>query len=65
MTETRDNFIRTLKETADIAEACGEKASASVIYTLLGVLITDDVENLCHYLAPFNQARLAMLARKE
>jgi hypothetical protein len=63
--QSRDNFIATLKEVADIAESCGEQAAQGTILILMAALNSDhELEFFSHACKFAERERDWLIARQ-
>jgi len=54
----RQNFINTLKDTAEIAEISGQLAAASVLNALIGAMLAVEENSLCEHVSVFSRCAL-------
>lgn len=62
MDTKRQNFINTVKETMEFAEACGERPAQGVLCTLLGAMHAGNETDLLRFLTEWNSRQVEMLS---
>jgi hypothetical protein len=56
--QMRRNFINTLKETAEVAEACGEFAAQGVLLSLMAALETGHEKEFLSHVCEFAEREI-------
>lgn len=61
----RENFIETLKETAEIAEASGQGVAFGILHALIGSMYAVLEVKLLRHIVPFVEQELVLLDAKK